>query len=203
MHKISYYIYRVKYIIGLFLLFTINLVFGQAFNGKLIIGINGSQIDGDRMGGFHKAGIVAGAAVEYAVNDAFSFQPEILYSQKGSRSAPKDPLFMLWRLSYLEVPLLFNYKLKNGLIFHAGASVGYLMKANFDDGYGFIDRTLSFERLDGSALLGMSYVFSEQVILNIRYTRSLVPITQENFEAFYNSTLSVTLRWVLRNQSGE
>jgi hypothetical protein len=60
----------------------------------------------------YNAGIQAGAVVNVAVNDLFSFQPELLFSQKGFKvkeSEGGDSFELVRKASYLEVPVLAKF----------------------------------------------------------------------------------------------
>ena len=59
----------------------------QNFSARLMLGINGSQIDGDGMSGYYKPGLAAGAGVRFPLTDKISFGPEFLYSMKGSKAS--------------------------------------------------------------------------------------------------------------------
>ena len=53
--------------------------FSQGFGGGLHVGLNASQIDGDAVSGFNKAGLSIGAFVNYEIGDNIFLQPELLF----------------------------------------------------------------------------------------------------------------------------
>lgn len=60
----------------------------------------------------YNTGLQAGAVVNFAVNDLLSFQPELLFSQKGlkvSESEGGDSFELIRKASYLEVPVLAKF----------------------------------------------------------------------------------------------
>ncbi len=72
-------------------------------------------------------GLVLGAGLEYKVNDLFSFQPELLYIQKGGR-IDLGIVEGETKLNYLEIPLLakFNFAVDPvKLYLNAGPSLGF------------------------------------------------------------------------------
>ena len=81
----------------LFLLFLLVGLLGFAWpaaaqsrirNG-LVFGGVGAQIDGDRMSGYHKAGITGGLSSTIQASDRWNVRLEVTYMQKGARS-PTD-----------------------------------------------------------------------------------------------------------------
>ena len=76
--------------------------------------------------GFH-GGLVA----NFAVNDAFSIQPEVLYSMKGTKSEGAFPDYsvkLTSRLHYIDVPVLARVN-AGGLFFELGPQIGFLVAA--------------------------------------------------------------------------
>ena len=79
-----------------------------------------------------KTGITAGAFVKFAINENFSLQPEILYTQKGFGSSLIDGIIdvdMKVSLDYFELPFLARYAFSAGEKFRpvlfAGPSFAY------------------------------------------------------------------------------
>ncbi|MBK7030063.1 MAG: outer membrane beta-barrel protein [Bacteroidales bacterium] len=62
------------------------------------------------------------------MSDRLSFHTGINYIQKGSRHNPDydkgDLDKLIIRLGYVEMPLLYQYKLKSGFFLEAGTSIG-------------------------------------------------------------------------------
>ena len=58
----------------------------QNFGGGLILGLSTSQVGGDNLGGFNKAGLLVGAFVNIPISELLSFQMEMTYIQKGSNN---------------------------------------------------------------------------------------------------------------------
>jgi hypothetical protein len=76
--------------------------------------------------GFH-GGLVA----NFAVNDAFSIQPELLYSMKGAKSEETIGGYtdkVTSRLHYIDVPVLARVN-AGGLFFELGPQIGFLVAA--------------------------------------------------------------------------
>ncbi|MCG8697023.1 MAG: PorT family protein, partial [Bacteroidales bacterium] len=163
-----------------------SLVHAQRFNGGLMAGLNASQIDGDHLSGYHKAGLVIGPHVSTQLNDRFTGHLEIRYSSKGS-ATPKDyPYIQKIRLQYVEVPVLAGMKFFRGFRGQAGISIGYLFKAEaYQNGWGeFADPPSA---IDMSGLVGVNYQLLKHISVNARLGYSLFPIHSEDTPAGGNS----------------
>jgi hypothetical protein len=80
----------------------------------------GARVDGAA----YKWGFHGGVLVNIPLNDRFSLQPEVLYSQKGTH---EDNSSTRVRLSYVDVPVLLRMATgAGGLFLEAGPQVGYL-----------------------------------------------------------------------------
>ena len=85
------------------------LIQGQNFKAGIRFGICGSQVNGDNLSGFNKAGIVAGAFVNRNLSKPFNMQMEIVYIQKGSRK-PTDDANSYYRLRVHYIVLSLSKK---------------------------------------------------------------------------------------------
>ena len=153
----------------------------QNFSGRLILGINGSQIDGDGMGGYYKPGLVSGIGVRFPINEKISFGPEIIYSMKGSKASfdqvtkfgyPR----IIYRLNYIDIPMVADYRISGGIQAEAGFSYGRLLNAKLDDGtnLGFVDRNEWFKKSDFQILLGLKYEIFDNLWLSGRMIYSVI-----------------------------
>jgi hypothetical protein len=110
---------------------TLSGLQAQEFNGGMMAGCIGSQVAGDTYNGFHKAGIFAGGFVNYQFTDRSILQMELEFFQKGSRKNPdyeKNDLDQyLFRVNYIEMPFLYQWKLNERVKFEAGPSAGFFI----------------------------------------------------------------------------
>ncbi len=166
----------------------------------IIAGFSASQIDGDGLGGFDKAGLVFGGSSNFKITDKFSLQPEILWLQKGSKTTGRDSLFTYfkWRLNYVSVPVLLNYQIQPRFTLQGGITADYLLNAKLDDGGGFFDRTDDLEKFDLNYTGGIEYKIGEKLSANARYQYSFRWLDDLHFK---NSNILVTLRFYLGSQA--
>jgi len=177
--------------------FSIN-IHAQNFGGGLILGLSTSQIGGDDLAGFDKAGLLVGVFANKAISPLLSFQMEMTYIQKGSNnpnmndSKHKDYGQEDISSSYIEIPLLLQYHQNNKLIIEGGIQLAYLMNGYYNDLNGEIPiySVNPFIKYDFGLLLGVNYRHSDNISLNTRLSNSILPIGAEDYDSVnsYNSS---------------
>jgi len=92
--------------------------------GVNIYNINNSNaINYDPVVGFH-----AGFLAHIHLDKKFAIQPEIFYSTGGA-NYKNGPFDTRYNLGYINVPVLFQYMILNGLRLQAGPQLGFLVSA--------------------------------------------------------------------------
>ena len=192
-----------------FLTFSIQ---AQDFGGGVILGLSTSQVGGDDLAGFHKAGLLLGVFANKSITELLSFQMEMTYIQKGSNNPnmnnpehPNDSKQDI-SLSYIEVPLLLQYHQSDKLKIEGGVLTAYLVDGHYNDFNGKMPNAINpFISYDIGLLLGIDYKYSENISLNTRIGNSILPIGSEDYEnqvpynsskkGKYNSVLSFALHY--------
>ena len=190
-----------------FLTFSIQ---AQDFGGGVILGLSTSQVGGDDLAGFHKAGLLLGVFANKSITELLSFQMEMTYIQKGSNNPnmnnpehPNDSKQDI-SLSYIEVPLLLQYHQSDKLKIEGGVLTAYLVDGHYNDFNGKMPNAINpFISYDIGLLLGIDYKYSENISLNTRIGNSILPIGSEDYENLdldfkkgkYNSVLSFALHY--------
>lgn len=191
--------HRAKNLILLLLTaFTISSshTFAQNFTGKLIVGVNGCQIDGDGLSGYYKAGLVFGAGVRFPLNEKLSVGPEIMYSMKGAKTSfdqvtkfnyPR----LIYRLNYVDLPLVAEYKVNDGLQVEGGFLFAYLLNAKFDNGtnLGFVNVDYLFKKLDYQGFIGLKYQIFDNLWIHGRLLYSVVSTNAIGLNNFNNGII--------------
>ena len=145
--------------------------YGQRFKAGLIGGLSTTQVAGDQLSGFNKAGVIAGGFVNNPVSDKSSIQMEIIFIQKGSRKPlqpDKDNEYYVMRLAYFEVPVLFKYQVSSKINVELGLSIGALMFSEEEDQLGLQRNKPDFNKTDFSGNMGFNYPLSDHLIFNLR-----------------------------------
>lgn len=186
----------------------------QLFRAEINVGIAGSQVSGDELSGFNKAGIYAGLGVRTSLNKEFELGFKILYFQKGSRQRLKsdepDSGFYLLRLNYMEVPLTLRYAISKSFYIEAGPSLGYLVKSSEQDEQGELNFRRPFSKFDLSITGCFGYMITQNLDFNLGYFQSIVPIREHASGAIYrlnqgqfSSVLTFTLLYTFKSKKEE
>ena len=184
-----------KIAVILFILMIPAAVISQSFKAGFQFGITATQVDGDNLTGYRKAGLYGGGFVNHAINNGDHLQLEISFIQKGSRknAKPSDGIYdsYLMRLNYVEIPILYYHQIKKYFSIQAGISTGYLISSTEKDNYGTFVPSPSvpeFRNIELSGLVGMSFRFKEKWDFVFRFSYSLIPIrdTPVMSFAYYN-----------------
>ena len=173
-------------------------IHAQNFGGGVILGLSTSQVGGDNLAGFNKAGLLAGAFANTPISELLSFQMEITYLQKGSNNPninnSEHPNYLKEDISssYIEVPLLLQYHQSNKMKIEGGVQLAYLINGYYNDLNGEIPiySVDPFIEYDFGLLLGIDYKYSENISLNTRLSNSILPIGAEDYDGlnYYNSS---------------
>ncbi len=167
---------KIKFSI-LILLFLPSILFAQDFKAGARLGICATQVDGDTYEGFNKPGLTLGVFVNRKLPENFSMQFEMNFIQKGSRK-PVDEFnrtYYLMRLSYIEVPLLFQWHAGKSIDFFAGPSFGVLLNSYEETEAGEFTGP-EFEKYEIAGRIGLNYKMSDQWSVDARYSISLMTI---------------------------
>ena len=157
---------------------------GQEFNGGIMAGVVGSQVAGDTYSGFHKPGIFAGGFVNYQFSNRSIIQMELEFFQKGSRKNPnydKDDFDQyLFRVNYVELPVLYQWKLNDRLKFEAGPSLGFFINYYEEKNEEEIKNGNRPAALTFQVNAGFYVFLTQHLIFNFRTNNSMLNIRSEN-----------------------
>jgi hypothetical protein len=168
------------------LLIILSMLAAQAqfIHGGFKVGVNASQVSGDKLSGFNKAGIHGGMYAGFSVSQQTRMQIEMLFTQKGSRrnAKPDKGIYSTYimRLNYIEIPVLMTWKGNSYLEIEGGLSYAQLIKnvdVEFDEN-GVMPGQNPFRKYEISGMIGMNYLLSENTRINFRAVNSLFPIRE-------------------------
>lgn len=163
--------------------------------------------DEDARFGFH-----AGIFAQYPIGEFFAIQPELLYSNKGSK-ATYDVLGLTGdyqlNLNYLDLPVLAVFKLGEAAEIHAGVYLAYLLAAStstegdFGDDYEELDKD-HFNSFDFGLVGGFAMNFNP-VTIGLRYNYGLNQLSDSDIAdtVLGDSKNSLAQIYVAFNFSGE
>jgi hypothetical protein len=128
--------------------------------------------------GFH-AGITADIPIIYPL----SFEPEVLFSQKGYEANTADGIFTQ-RNNYIDVPLLAKFRLVRGFNFLVGPQLNFPVSTTntFDNGFAVSRETYYTNTSNKSyvaGVIGFSIDLNPNVDIHARYIIDLQSNTQD------------------------
>jgi hypothetical protein len=172
----------------------------QTFQASAIVGFNLSQIDGDKLSGFHQPGVNVGAKVDFSLSERWRLGLEMLYSQQGARrvfnddpSASLDKL----RLNFVELPLMLHFR---DWKLQAGAGIIYhrLISFSASDVIGEDITDLQNFRPDMfSMVFGCTFDLKKRMGINIQWSKSLTDLQADPNAGSYIGR-NICLRWLYR-----
>jgi hypothetical protein len=190
--------------------------YAQVIRGAAIAGFNLSQVDGDEVYGYHKAGTNVGAAAIIPLGEKWSLSLETLYNQKGSYQKPVyvDSLSGEYKLilNYAEVPLLVHFTDKKAITVGTGLSWGRLVEVKeWEHGMRVESTTLDgpYDRNDFNILADLRFRMFDRFHFNFRYAYSISKIRTREFPKVnqtrdqYNNVLSFRVIYIFREDIPE
>lgn len=125
-----------------------------------------------------KIGYHVGLLGHIHVSKSFGVQPEIVYSTQGAKykvgSETTD-----FNLSYINVPILFQYMFDNGIRLQAGPQVGILLAAKSKNGSTTIDNKENVKPIDLALSIGAGYIYPPVGLgIDVRYNHGLNNINE-------------------------
>ena len=163
-------------------------------NGTITIqpklGIGSGHISREWDGGGEakgKSGFVFGAEGEYYLSPKFSAALGVNYAEQGWEME-YDASTAKVKLNYLNVPLVANYYVAEGLALKAGVQLGFLMSAKADD----TDIKDDCKSTAFSIPVGISYEF-ENIVVDARYNIGATKVNKYGSKDQRSDLLLVTV----------
>lgn len=157
----------------------------QRFKAGMMLGFNASQIDGDELWGYNKAGLNLGVRFAAIITPRIDLSMDMLYSQRGSQSQfslDNSVELNRYNLHYIEVPVILHFKDWVGVTsddeqfyrveINGGLAYSRLIKARMH-GNAFVNREDLLNQNDFSWLIGLGYHASPYHSFHVRYTDSI------------------------------
>lgn len=148
------------------------------------IGLSIASVGGD-VDGDYKAGLAVGAEAEYHVSPLIGVSAGLLYSQQGYKIS-EDHVDFKWKPAYLNIPILANFYVANGLALKAGVQPAFMVAKDDDD----IKEVIKVNTFDFSIPVGISYEYMN-ICLDARYNIGCTKVWKDVKGC--NSVFQVTL----------
>ncbi|MBC7874975.1 MAG: PorT family protein [Ferruginibacter sp.] len=186
-----------KKLLGLLIIFFISLSSLQAQQTVFGIkaGYNSSSIEVDNGSDYDsKSGLHVGGLAHIHVSKHFAVQPELVFSCQGGER-PNSKL----KLSYINLPILAQYMVSNGLRLQTGPQVGFLVAAEQKVGDISFDVDDAYDNIDLSWVIGGGYLFSSGIGIDLRYNIGVSDIIDGGNTDAMNRVLQLGLFYQFKN----
>lgn len=191
------------FLITAVLLFFAGASTAQRFTGGALLGLNGSQVEGDGYKGYSKPGLAAGFYVETDISAMVFAGMELKYNEKGVRKNPdaKDINKYILRLNYIDMPVYAAVRTNEWGALLAGIQPGYLLSSKELNAYGELppEDQSEFKKFDLQAILGFQFQILDRLKTDLRFALSVVKVADKSGESGYyvheglfNNVISVT-----------
>ncbi|MBD77868.1 MAG: hypothetical protein CL840_02855 [Crocinitomicaceae bacterium] len=178
----------------------------KKFHAGVKLGANTSQMTGDGFAGFYKFSVVGGVFANTAFNEKMKMQYEIIYQGKGSHkpAKPDEGIYDSYkiRLNYIEVPVLFQYKIEKFEL-EIGPGFGFLLGSKEWDQNGLRTGSSNDWRVfELDAMFGVNYFFTDHFFVNARTHHSVTSVVTTTavtpygvYGGAWNIVLALTLNY--------
>lgn len=124
-----------------------------------------------------KAGFYGGAFANIPVASSFSVQPEVLYNGVGAKADGMEDLKV--NLSYISVPVMFQYNFVPNFYLEAGPQFSFLIDSKFKYQDVSVDGNDYVKGFDFGIGIGAGYYFTPNIGLTARYVAGVTDIAKE------------------------
>lgn len=141
--------------------------------------------------GFHVGGLA-----HFHVTNQIAFQPEIQFSSQGAElKNSNDEL----QLSYVNVPLMFQYMFNNGFRIEAGPQIGFLVNAEREIGGNDIDSDDEFKKADVALGIGLNYLTYSGFGVGGRYNFGVSNAREQGTNDYTNRVFQASVFYMFDN----
>lgn len=160
-------------------------------------GLNFANIGGDATGISSRTAFHVGFFSQFALSDDANLQTELVYSSQGAKTDNGDnPI----RYNYINVPIILELFVSEGLHFDFGPQIGFLVGAEVQANNITVDVKDQLNTLDLAAAVGLGYDFGG-ADFGIRYNIGLTNTAKDSGnESFSNQVFQLSLGVNLQKQ---
>ncbi|MBT8265778.1 MAG: PorT family protein [Bacteroidia bacterium] len=175
-------IYVLSLIIGTVAVTQAQVTYGFKAGGNLAKFTDNSDFE-------FKFGMHFGGVANIQLSDAFSLQPELLYSAQGYRQNFNGQKVRA-KVDYFNIPILGSYQITEGLELQFGPQIGINIRKELE-----VDEqeggSIFVNDIDASAAFGIKYFFDDYVFTQLRGTFGLTEVLTNS--GYKNLVISLSL----------
>ncbi len=152
-------------------------------------GVNFANVTGDDVeDASSRTGFHLGAVAHIGISDRFGIQPELIYSQQGTKD---DDIDITLKLDYLNLPILADITVAEGFSLQAGPQFGFSINTEAEDGDGNEADVEGINDFDLGAAFGAQFLLDSGLFFQARYGLGLSDIVDD--ASVKNSNISVSI----------
>jgi len=191
---------NIKLVLITFVVLNTQFSFAQHLNLGFKAGLNIFTIQNDQNSNYDsKLGLHAGLIGHTHFTKHFAMQPELQFSVKGAQFSQSNQDTKV-NLSYITLPILFQYMFNNGFRIQAGPEFGLLIQAKQKTGSSSIDIKDQLNSFDIGIAGGISYVHPPTGFgIDLRYVKGLSNINSEGSDSASNQGIQLGLFYLLKH----
>lgn len=192
----------------LFIIILLNLIiitsFSQDFSGGILLGVSGSQIDGDVQSGYKKGGLILGAFVTKPISDKANLKIESYYIGKGAVKTVKVSETYSYQdfntsLHYIELPILYNYEILPKFDISIGVAPSYIFASKLTKlGFEVNKNLYTMRTFDIQPIAEAGFYLTDKITANIRYSHSIINIRTDTNGGWYNNNIGIVLSYKIK-----
>lgn len=139
-------------------------------------GFNINKISGLRLNNTLKPGFHIGLFANFQLNDRFSMQHEILYSQRGVSVSLENGARYTKTFSYIDLPWTLNYYFNRNFYITAGVQPSVYAYFKSPQADSVLYNKDNVNTIDFSYLAGAAFLFDNNFGFGVRFNGSIVPL---------------------------
>jgi len=177
------------------------------FNSGLKLGISLSKTQGNSESNVlhSKFGFETGVFSSYKINNIISFQPELLFTQKGyivKGDITKSSYH--YTFNYLQIPLLVSFKIVPKIKLYLGGYASYFINAwisassvsseTLKEKEKILERTIN--NFNAGLISGIVFKGNNNLLFDFRFERGLTTVYNIGSLDYYNQSFKVSIAWL-------
>lgn len=190
MVKRQFFILTKGVILFLLLINSISLKAQEGFKYGVKFGLNAADLITDESKVSPRATFHFGAEIEYRLENQWGFQSELIYNRLGNVRRGTNEAGVKFdntlALDYINIPVLVNYYISEGLYINAGPQVGFLVRADQEETLGFDSTRQSvaskYNSIDFSGVFSVGYLTEWGFNVGLRYQHGFIDVLEEDLE---------------------
>lgn len=138
----------------------------------------------------------AGVFATAHISKSFSVEPGVTLAYLGSTLKYSDVEQITSKLTYLQIPIVARYELKNRIAFFTGPQISFLLKATMSENDGEKQNAkAAFKKNDFSIVSGVEYYISSGIGVRANYTAGLTDIYAQGSEKITNYSYGISVAY--------